>query len=42
MAPLQVSMTIGDTGSGMAVNTLQPFVVMTYIISLFGVFPTQN
>ncbi len=42
MAPLQVSMTLGDTGSGTAVNTMQPFSVMTYIIFLVGVFPTQN
>lgn len=41
MAPLSVSMTIGDTGSGTAVNTMQPFVVVSYIISLFGIFPTM-
>jgi microcystin-dependent protein len=40
MGPLSVNMTIGNTGSGTAVSTMQPFVVVSYIISLYGIFPT--
>jgi microcystin-dependent protein len=42
MSPLQVNMTLGATGGSIPVNNMQPFVVVSFIISLFGVFPTEN
>jgi microcystin-dependent protein len=32
----------GATGSGIPVSIVKPFLVMNYIISLFGVFPSRN
>jgi microcystin-dependent protein len=38
MAPAAV----GNTGGGQPHDNLQPFVVINYIISLFGIFPSQS
>jgi len=34
--------SIGPTGSGQAHSNVQPFLCVTFIISLFGIFPSQN
>ncbi len=33
---------INNTGGGQPVNNMQPYIVITYIIALQGVFPSQN
>ena len=33
---------VGNSGGGQAHDNMQPFVVIDYIISLFGIFPSQN
>jgi hypothetical protein len=33
---------MGPTGSGRPISIVKPFLVMNYIISLLGVFPSQN
>lgn len=42
MEPLQVSMTVSTVGSGSPVSNFQPYLVVNYIISLFGVYPSQT
>lgn len=34
--------TIGSAGGNQQHNNLQPFLAVTFIISLFGIFPSQN
>ncbi len=34
--------TIGNTGGGQAVNNMQPFLGINYIICLQGIFPSRN
>ncbi|MGO4293901.1 phage tail protein [Chitinophaga sp. RAB17] len=49
MAPLEVTPTVGDTtmmqvqptGSSQPIDNMQPYLTLNYIISLFGIFPTQ-
>jgi microcystin-dependent protein len=33
---------LGATGGGLAHNNLMPYVTMNFVISLFGVYPSQN
>ncbi len=34
--------TLGQTGGSQPHNNMSPFLAINYIISLFGIFPTQN
>jgi microcystin-dependent protein len=34
--------TVGYAGSSIPVNILQPLLAVSYVISLFGIFPSQN
>jgi len=34
--------SIGNTGQGLPHDNMQPFLTINFIISLFGVFPSQN
>ena len=34
--------TVGYAGSSLPVNILQPLLAVSYVISLFGIFPSQN
>lgn len=36
------SVTTGNTGSSQAVNNMQPFLGMNYIIAMVGVYPSRN
>lgn len=36
------SNAIGNTGSGMAVATMPPFLTVTFIIALVGIYPTRS
>jgi microcystin-dependent protein len=33
---------VGPTGGSQPHDNMQPFLVVSYIISLFGIFPSQN
>lgn len=37
-----ISATIGNTGNGVPMNTLSPYLVINYIICLYGIFPSRN
>ena len=41
MYPPEYSVTIGDAGSGVPVDTRSPFLVITHIICLEGIFPPR-
>ncbi len=42
-APTQLAAaTIGNSGGGQPHNNLQPYLAITFIISMFGIFPSQN
>lgn len=41
-APGTTNATTAPTGSGLPFSTLPPFLAMTYLVALQGVFPTQN
>ena len=32
----------GNTGGGLAVNNMQPYLAINYCISLFGIYPSRN
>jgi len=34
--------SVGNTGNGQAVNNMQPYVAINYIIALVGIYPSQN
>jgi microcystin-dependent protein len=34
--------SIGVTGGGQPHDNMQPYLGLTFIISLFGIYPTQN
>jgi microcystin-dependent protein len=36
------SIAIGNNGGGQAFDTMQPFLVMNYQISLYGIFPSRD
>jgi microcystin-dependent protein len=40
MGPLNVSMNVGIAGASLPVSTMQPYMAVIFIISLFGVFPS--
>jgi microcystin-dependent protein len=43
MGPLSVNIVLGTSGSGAAVNNMQPYLALTYIICVSGgVFPSQT
>ena len=42
MATNNVTVTIGNTGGNQAVNNMQPWEAVNYIIALQGVFPSRN
>ncbi len=39
---LGITTTASGTASPTAINTMQPFIAITYIIALQGIFPSQN
>ena len=39
---LMSSNSLGSTGSGQPHQNMQPYLAMNYVISLFGIFPSQN
>jgi microcystin-dependent protein len=39
---LQTSATVQNTGGGQPVNNMQPYLVMTFIIAMQGVFPPRS
>ncbi len=41
-APNGVQVTVGNTGGNQAVNNMQPFLAINYIIALVGTFPSRN
>lgn len=41
-ASAATSVTVGNTGNSQAVNNIQPFQTVNYIIALQGVFPSRN
>ena len=36
------SIVVGNNGGGQAVNNMQPYTAINYIIALQGVFPSRN
>jgi len=36
------AIVLGNTGSGQSFNNMQPYIAMTYIIALQGVFPSRS
>ena len=36
------SVSVGNTGAGQAVNNMQPYLAVNYIIALQGIFPSRN
>jgi len=38
----QMGATLSQTGGSQPHNNMPPFLVINYVISLFGVFPSQN
>jgi len=34
--------TVGDTGGGEAISLVQPVLTLNFVISLFGIFPSQS
>ncbi len=36
------AISVGNNGGGQSFNNMQPFLVMNYQISLFGIFPSRN
>jgi microcystin-dependent protein len=41
VTPMNASM-VGNTGGSMPVNNMQPYLTITYIIALQGIYPSQN
>jgi len=41
-APAYSNVAIGNTGSGLPIDTRSPFLVITHIISLAGIYPSRN
>jgi len=39
---MTVDATVGNTGGSQAVNNIQPFLAVNYIICLQGIFPSRN
>lgn len=42
MADGSVQVTVGNTGSNQAVNNIQPYLAMNYVICLQGVYPSRS
>lgn len=42
MAPVAYTDTIGYAGGGLPIDTRSPFLVITYIIALSGIYPSKN
>ena len=42
MGQSPVSVTVNNTGNGLPINNLQPYLGMNYIICLEGIFPSRN
>lgn len=42
MTEIMNSSTIGNTGSNQAVNNMQPYLAINYIIALTGIFPSRS
>lgn len=36
------SVMVGNTGGNLPINNVQPFLAVNFIISLYGIFPSQN
>lgn len=41
-SPVNVSVTIGNTGANSPINNIQPYQCVNYIIALVGTFPSRN
>ena len=41
-AAIDSSTTLGNTGNGQAVNNMQPYQVVNFIIAVTGIFPSRN
>jgi len=42
LAPDYANVAMGNTGAGVPVDTRSPFLVLTYIIALKGIYPTRS
>lgn len=42
LQPNYTNVTIGNAGSGLPVNTRSPYLVITYIICMEGIFPSRS
>lgn len=40
--PVNLNVTIGNTGANSSINNVQPFQCVNYIIALLGTFPSRN
>ena len=42
MGQSPVSVTVNNTGNGLPINNMQPYLGMNYIICMYGIFPSRN
>lgn len=42
MMPLDTTIVLSGAGNSQPHNNMQPYVVLNYIISLFGIYPSQG
>lgn len=40
--PTETDVTVGETGGGLPVNNMQPYLAINYIIAVQGIFPSRN